>query len=122
MSTRREFTVFVDNLPQNLDKYGLKGIFRRIGDVSDAYIPAKLGRSRKHFGFVRFWKELDVVRSIRKFNGSTVRGFRIRVFRARFGKGAFGVFDDVMPKRKRVLTARKEWSIKRPQADQVKFN
>ena len=119
---RREFTVFVDNLPQNLDKFGLKGIFRRIGDVSDAYIPAKLGRSRKRFGFVRFWQELDAVRSIRKLNGSTVRGSRIWVSRARFGKGGFGISDVDMPKRERVPSARKEWSIKSSHADQVKRN
>jgi len=56
-----EYAVFVDNLPQKLDRHGLKGIFRKVGDVSDSYIPAKLGRSRRRFGFIRFWKEVDAI-------------------------------------------------------------
>ena len=35
----REFTVFVSNLPSCIDRYGLKGVFQRAGEVSDAYIP-----------------------------------------------------------------------------------
>jgi len=54
MINRWRFTVFVDNLPQNLDRYGLKGIFQRAENVSDSYIPPKLGRLRKQFGFVGF--------------------------------------------------------------------
>jgi len=30
MIKRWGFTVFVDNLPQNLDRFGLKGIFNRV--------------------------------------------------------------------------------------------
>ena len=47
--------------------------------MSDSYIPAKLGRSRNRFGFVRFWKEIDVVSSIMRLNGIMVRGCRLRV-------------------------------------------
>jgi len=42
--SRKEFTVFVQNIPQNLDQYGLKGIFQRAGKVSDTYIPLRKGR------------------------------------------------------------------------------
>jgi len=38
------FIVFVDNLPQVLDKYGLNGIYRKAGSVSDLYIPLKQDR------------------------------------------------------------------------------
>ena len=58
--------------------------------MSDSYIPAKLGRSRRRFGFVRFWKEVDAVKSIRLFNGRIIRGSKIRVCRARFGKDGKG--------------------------------
>jgi len=34
-SKSQEFTVFVDNLPENLDQYGLKGIFKKAGQVED---------------------------------------------------------------------------------------
>jgi len=35
MVNRWGFTVFVDNLPFNLDRHGLKGIFQRVGNVND---------------------------------------------------------------------------------------
>lgn len=40
----REFSIFVDNLPFNLDKFGLKGIFSKVGKVSDVHIPMRVGR------------------------------------------------------------------------------
>jgi len=32
-------SIFVNNLPTELDKYGLRGIFNKIGRVVDSYIP-----------------------------------------------------------------------------------
>ena len=107
MNNRWRFTVFVDNLPFNLARYGLRGIFQRAGNVSDSYIPSKLGRMRKRFGFVRFWSEIDVVNSIRRLNGITVRGFRIRISRARFGKDELGVCGNEVPKQKSKMKPRK---------------
>jgi len=54
-SYQKEYTVFVANLPSNLDQYGLKGVFRKVGQVSDSYIPRRRsGRNAYWFGFVRF--------------------------------------------------------------------
>jgi len=86
--------VKVENLPRNLDKFGLKGIFQRVGPVSDSYIPSKQGRSRKRFGFIRFWKEIDAVNCVLRLNGIMVRGCRIRVCRARFGRGSMGANEE----------------------------
>ena len=80
------FSVFIDNLPYNLDRFGLKGIFRKAGWVKDSYIPVKRSRSLRRFGFIRFWREEDARNSIRMFNDSTIRGAKIRVCMARFGK------------------------------------
>ena len=53
---RKEFSVFISNLPDKLDKYGLKGIFIKAGKVSDVYIPkGKSVRSRRRYCFGRFW-------------------------------------------------------------------
>ena len=41
----KEFSVFVKNLPINLDKFGLKGIFQKVGRVWDSYIPRRNGWS-----------------------------------------------------------------------------
>ncbi|KAJ8429203.1 hypothetical protein Cgig2_032989 [Carnegiea gigantea] len=35
----REFSVFVYNIPAELDRHGLRGIFQKAGRVSDTYIP-----------------------------------------------------------------------------------
>jgi len=84
---RRSFSVFVDNLPHNIDSYGLKGIFRKARNVCDSYIPSKLGRTGKRLGFVTFWNEGDVVKSIKLFNRSIIRGSRIKVCRVKFDGG-----------------------------------
>ena len=111
--------MFVDNLPFNLDRFGLKGIFQRAGIVCDSFIPAKLGRLRKRFGFVRFWSETDVVESIRRFNGINVRGFRIKVCKARYGKGELGGNGNVVSKQDLKLKTRKVWHEKSAPADQL---
>ena len=78
-SNSKEFTVFVDNLPEDLDQYGLKGIFKKAGQVSDAYIPRRRsGRKAHRFGFVRFNSLNEAARSISMLNGSTIRRNRIR--------------------------------------------
>jgi len=110
MSIRERFAVFVDNLSLNLDKYGLKGIFQKVGNVNDSYMPSKLGRSRKRFGFVRFWSETEAVNNIRRLNGATVRCSRIRVSRARFGKG------ETM---KLKMQPKRLWHVKSLKADQL---
>ena len=84
----REFSVFVHNLPWKLDHYGLKGIFQRAGRVCDTYIPARKGRlGPGKYGFVRFRKVEEAVRSIQLFHGATIRGHRLLVARARPKQG-----------------------------------
>jgi len=48
-------SIYVNNLPTELDKYGLRGIFTTIGRVVDSYVPkgSRIG-SRPKYGFVRF--------------------------------------------------------------------
>ncbi|KAJ8434196.1 hypothetical protein Cgig2_004667 [Carnegiea gigantea] len=76
---RKEFTIFVQNIPQNLDQYGLKGIFQGAEKVSDTYIPLRKGRrNNTRYGFVRFWREEEAVKSIFILNNSTIRGSKIR--------------------------------------------
>jgi len=71
-----------------LDIHGLKGIFQKAGKVSDVYIPHKRTRRFKlRFGFVRFWRTEDAVKSINMFNNATIRGRRLTVVIAKFQKG-----------------------------------
>lgn len=81
---RHEYSVFVSNLPWNLDRYGLRGIFQRAGRVSDSFIPFKGPHwNGRRFGFVRFWKESDAINSINLFNKVRIRGMVIYVSMAR---------------------------------------
>ena len=119
MVDRWGFTVFVDNLSYNLDRFGLKGIFQRAGYVRVTFIPAKLSRSRKRFGFVRFGCKVDAEKSIIRLNGITVRGFQIRVCRARFGNGGRGVGVNEASKQELKMESRKVWRAKRSSADRL---
>jgi len=85
---RREVSVFVSNIPERLDKYGLKGLFSKAGKVSDVYIP--MGRrkgSGRRFGFVRFWNRYEALKSIQLLNNAAVRGCRLSVSLAKYAKG-----------------------------------
>lgn len=74
----REFTVFVSNLPNCIDRYGLKGVFQRAGKVSDAYIPQRSsGWRNARYGFVRFSSLKEASRSIALLNNAIIRRHRI---------------------------------------------
>ena len=80
----RVFTVFVSNLPRNIDRFGLKGVFRRAGEVSDAFIPQrKAGNRTTRYGFVNFKSFRDARRSIAILNNAIIRSHRIQVEMAR---------------------------------------
>ena len=83
----KEFSLYVSNIPFMLDHYGLKGIFQKIGTVSDAYIPPRRQRLEKpRFDFVRFWCKEEALRSITQLNNAIIRGRRIQVSMVKYGK------------------------------------
>ena len=83
-NSQREFSVFVRNLPCELDRFGLKGIFEKIGRVCDTYIPNRgSGWNHKRFGFVRFRILREAKACIQRFNGSWVRGCKLHVAMAK---------------------------------------
>ncbi|KAJ8427710.1 hypothetical protein Cgig2_019015 [Carnegiea gigantea] len=84
---QKEFSVFINNLPHDLDKHGLKGIFRRAGRVSDSYIAFRRSRrSSSRFGFVRFWDRGDSIKCILMFNNAIIREEKISVCMALYKK------------------------------------
>uniref|UniRef100_A0A7C9AA74 RRM domain-containing protein n=1 Tax=Opuntia streptacantha TaxID=393608 RepID=A0A7C9AA74_OPUST len=96
----REFSVFVYNLPRELDQYGLQGIFQRAGRVSDTYIPAIKGRRDSgRFGFVRYRTVEEATRSIHLFHGAVIRAHKLHVARARPKTGN----NQLSPRQKKVL-------------------
>jgi len=64
--------------------------FQKAGSVSDSFTPFQQGKSRRRYGFVKFWKVEDAMNSIKMFNGSTIRGARLRVCLAKHGLGSIG--------------------------------
>jgi len=66
------FSIFIDNIPLNLDQFGLRGIFRKAGRVKDSYIPKNQRRSLRRYGFVRFWRVDDARRSVRLLNNRMI--------------------------------------------------
>ncbi|KAJ8443787.1 hypothetical protein Cgig2_017268 [Carnegiea gigantea] len=85
---RRQFSVFIYNIPTKLDHHGLKGVFQRVGRLSDTYIPhRRTRRSNARFEFVRYSRENEAIRSILLFNNANIRGSRSLVSRARHEKG-----------------------------------
>jgi len=81
---RQEFSVFVLNIPRLLDRYGLYGIFKKAGTISDTYIPNRSYRKdSKRFGFVRFTNAEDARRCIQLFHRARVRGHTLIVTKAK---------------------------------------
>jgi len=100
---RREFSVFVYNVPPELDRHGLKGIFQRAGRVSDTYIPhRRTRRNNARFSFVRFRREDEASRSISLLNNANIRGRTILVSRARHERGSLQHSYNKDPVRKRL--------------------
>lgn len=79
------FTVFVDNLPKEMDKIWLHQIFRSYGQVDEIYIPVK--RSAKFntkFGFIRFLNRDEALKAVHDLNGIIIRDFKLQVNLAKY--------------------------------------
>lgn len=82
---RMEYTLFVNNLPSNVDRFDLGNLFREFGEIIDIYIPNKFGRnSQKRVGFVRFRLENHGRVARRNLDGFFFRNSRLSVSWARF--------------------------------------
>jgi len=73
-------SVHVRNLPALLDKYGLQGIFHKVGRVIASYIPKERRKGvGSRYGFVRFAHPHEAIRSINLLNNRTIRGSKLSV-------------------------------------------
>ncbi|KAH7847534.1 hypothetical protein Vadar_027263 [Vaccinium darrowii] len=72
------FSVYVDNLPFEMDEVWLRQIFRSYGDVVDVFIPNKRSsRFNTKFGFVRFSSRAEALDAVQDLHGILIRDFRI---------------------------------------------
>ncbi|PSS24040.1 Polyadenylate-binding protein like [Actinidia chinensis var. chinensis] len=63
-------TLFIDNLPNPVDKNWLMKTFSKFGKIRDVFIPVKRNISGNRFGFVRFECPNAANRAIRTLNGT----------------------------------------------------
>ena len=72
---RSGVSVYVNNIPATLDKFGLKGIFNRAGRVLDSFIPRRRMRGgRVRYGFMRYDNLSAARRSIQLLNNKSIGG------------------------------------------------
>lgn len=79
------FTMFVGNLPKDMDEEWMGQIFSTAGNVIEVFIPKK--RSTKQnwrFGFVRYARKEEGLKAIHSWNATVIRDHKIFVKFARF--------------------------------------
>ncbi|KAE9445258.1 hypothetical protein C3L33_22844, partial [Rhododendron williamsianum] len=90
----QSITVFVDNLPKDVDVDWFRQIFSSHGQVRDAFIPFKRSsRYNTKFGFIRYQTMEEASRAIHALNGVIIRNFSIQVNLARYGKAGRNNFE-----------------------------
>jgi RNA recognition motif-containing protein len=80
---------FVTNFPEDLVWGDLWKLFAKFGSVCDVFIPKKVDKWGRRFGFVKFKevKEFEVELLSKKLEDVWWDNFKLRVNRARFAKG-----------------------------------
>ncbi|MCH97216.1 endonuclease/exonuclease/phosphatase family protein, partial [Trifolium medium] len=78
---------FVTNFPDELGWGDLWKLFAKFGSVSDVFIPKKVDKWGRRFGFVKFKEVRDVEDLSWKLEDVWSGNFKLRVNRARFRKG-----------------------------------
>ncbi|KAH7867318.1 hypothetical protein Vadar_031918 [Vaccinium darrowii] len=79
-------TLFIENLPEEVDQVWLRKNFNKYGSVKDVFIPAKRSkRTGSKFGFVRYDCHVSAGVAISKSNGLWVQDKQLFVKEATFG-------------------------------------
>ncbi|XVF30044.1 hypothetical protein REPUB_Repub16aG0023400 [Reevesia pubescens] len=77
-------TVFVNNIPPEVNWRWLGQIIQNYGRVADVFIPMKRSAKGRKFGFVRFYRWEEAIRAVNSLNGVWLLDYRIGVNIARF--------------------------------------
>jgi hypothetical protein len=81
---------YFTNFPEDLKTTDLKEIFSKYGHVGDVYIPLKVDKWGKRFGFVKFKDVEDVEEMSRCLADVWVGTFKLRINHSRFGRNEGG--------------------------------
>ncbi|KAH7865562.1 hypothetical protein Vadar_008272 [Vaccinium darrowii] len=93
----RNVTLFIGNLPEDMDAEWLFQLFTPAGKVVDTFIPYKRSYfDNARYGFVRFTSMEEGLNAISLINGMHIRGHKILVKFARFSNSNFGDFNKKM--------------------------
>ncbi|KAH7861656.1 hypothetical protein Vadar_029023 [Vaccinium darrowii] len=85
MERRKVFTVYVDNLSEDMDSVWLGQIFSKYGHILDVFIPKKKSKGFKSkFGFVRYGSIAEAKVAITEINGIIIRDMKMFVKMATF--------------------------------------
>ncbi|KAJ8448704.1 hypothetical protein Cgig2_010591 [Carnegiea gigantea] len=81
---KQRYTLYVENLPEGIDREALKKQFEAYGKVVDAYIPNKCTRHRsKRFGFIIYWNKKEAEQAMHMMNRKDIEGYNVRINLAR---------------------------------------
>jgi RNA recognition motif-containing protein len=105
---------FITNFPDGLGWGDLWKLFTKYGSVSDVYIPNKVHKWGRKFGFVKFKDVRDVEALSRSMEDVWSGTFKLWVNRARYGKGEEKEKSTTIPEQ---TQRRKEYSDSRVKDD-----
>ncbi|KAK9053190.1 hypothetical protein SSX86_029822 [Deinandra increscens subsp. villosa] len=98
--SEREESFYVADLPNGCSGRFLWEAFKKMGNISDAFVPGRRDWRGRQFGFVRFKGVRDVEEMLQKLRGVTVDGAKMRVFISKFKR------EQWMPKQHRQFDER----------------
>jgi RNA recognition motif-containing protein len=78
---------FFTNFPEDLGWGDLWKLFAKFGNVGDVFIPKKVDKWGRKFGFVKFKEVKEVEVMSEKLEDVWWDSYKLRINRARFGKG-----------------------------------
>ncbi|GAB2276253.1 hypothetical protein Dimus_010984 [Dionaea muscipula] len=72
-------TIFVEDIPDAMDRAAILRLFVKFGVVRDVFIPRKRSKTGKRFGFVRYNCSVAAEVAIQKTNGVWMHDKELRV-------------------------------------------
>jgi RNA recognition motif-containing protein len=79
-------TFFFSNFPEDIKELDLWHRFGRFGRVGDVYIPKKVDKQGRRFGFVKYREVSDATELLRSISDIWIGSFKLRVNRSKFSK------------------------------------
>jgi RNA recognition motif-containing protein len=81
---REATTFFFTNFPEEVKAIDLWPRFARFGRVGEVFIPKKVDKQGKRFGFVKYREVKDEIELLRSISNIWVKSFKLRVNLSKF--------------------------------------